>query len=175
MFKKMVIGVAVLSALGLSGCSMLRSDLKKTGEMAGAGVVQSFALPGEPSYQGDRYAFYQNKDTAPSNQVYYFAYDSSQMTAKDQSFLQQQANYLVSHPDARVRLEGNTDSRGSREYNVALGWRRDQSVAHLLQQYGVRHGQINMVSFGKEHPAVAEDNQRAWSLNRRVNMVYTRH
>ena len=69
-------------------------------------------------------------------------------------------------------MEGNTDDRGSREYNVGLGWRRAQAVQRYFVQQGVAVNQIQMLSFGKEHPAVVGDNDHAWSLNRRVNLIY---
>ena len=59
-----------------------------------------------------------------------------------------QSDYLVTHPNIKIRLEGNADARGSREYNIGLGWRRDQTVARLLEQQGVKPTQIDMVSFG---------------------------
>ncbi len=83
-----------------------------------------------------------------------------------------QAAYLMTHRNAHVRLEGNTDDRGSREYNVGLGWRRAQAVARILKQQGVAPSQIKMVSYGKEHPAVSGNNEEAWSLNRRVELIY---
>ena len=83
-----------------------------------------------------------------------------------------QAGYLVSHPNAKIRLEGNADDRGSREYNVALGWRRAQAIAHILKQQGVSVGQMELVSYGKEHPAVVGETEEARSLNRRVELVY---
>ncbi len=113
-----------------------------------------------------------NSLKAPSNQTYYFSYDSNTLHSSDVRALTIQANYLASHPHARIRLEGNTDNRGSREYNVALGWRRDQSVERFLQERGVAPKQIQMVSYGKEHPAVVGNTQEDWALNRRVNLIY---
>lgn len=113
-----------------------------------------------------------NSLKAPSNQTYYFSYDSNAVHASDTRALEAQANYLAAHPNARIRLEGNTDNRGSREYNVGLGWRRDQSVEHFLMERGVSPKQIQMVSYGKEHPAVMGNTQKAWALNRRVNLIY---
>ena len=94
------------------------------------------------------------------------------MDALSTSALMLQANYLVANPKATVRLEGNTDERGSREYNIGLGWRRDQSVARLLEQQGVSPDQIKMVSYGKERPVAFGHNEAAWKLNRTVNLVY---
>ena len=113
-----------------------------------------------------------NSLQAPSNQVYYFDFNQSAVSPADVRAVTIQANYLVMHRNATVRLEGNTDDRGSREYNVALGWRRAQAVARVLKQQGVAPSQIKMVSYGKEHPAVSGDNEHAWSLNRRVELIY---
>jgi len=113
-----------------------------------------------------------NSLKAPSNQAYHFAFDSNQISASDIPGMTQQANYLATHPNVKVRLEGNTDNRGSREYNVALGWRRDQSVEHFLTQRGVSPKQIQMVSYGKEHPVALGNNPKDWALNRRVNLIY---
>lgn len=113
-----------------------------------------------------------NSLRAPSNQVYYFAFDQSVMSPADVKAATIQANYLVQHPQAKVRLEGNTDDRGSREYNVGLGWRRARAVKGVLLQQGVKPSQITMVSYGKEHPAVNGDSEQAWSLNRRVELIY---
>lgn len=113
-----------------------------------------------------------NPLVAPANQTYYFAFDSNAVKSSDYEAILVQAKYLAAHPEVKIRLEGNTDSRGSREYNIALGWRRDQAVEKVLEQYGVSANQINMVSYGKERPALDENNNEAWALNRRVNLVY---
>lgn len=109
---------------------------------------------------------------APSHQVYYFAFNQSAVSPQDVHAATIQANYLVTHKNASVRLEGNTDDRGSREYNVGLGWRRAQAVARILKQQGVSPKQIKMVSYGKEHPAVNGNDEQAYSLNRRVELIY---
>ena len=109
---------------------------------------------------------------APANQTYYFDFASNQIHGSDMRALNIQANYLAAHPHAKIRLGGNTDNRGSREYNIGLGWRRDQAVAHYFEQRGVSRKQIQMVSYGKEHPMVQGNNAHAWSLNRRVNLTY---
>lgn len=172
MRKTIVFSVMGLSVLGLSACSTTgsnRSDMQRT---SASDYSKTYALPGQPGYRGNAYKFYKNPMRAPANQTYYFAYDSSRMRSQDKRALRIQANYLASHPKARIRLEGNTDDRGSREYNIGLGWRRDQSVARLLEQWGVRPKQIQMVSYGKEHPVVTANNEKAWALNRRVNLIY---
>ena len=72
----------------------------------------------------------------------------------------------------KVKLEGNTDERGTREYNIGLGERRAQAVRRALMLQGVAESQIMTVSFGAERPAVEGDDEAAWSKNRRVEVVY---
>jgi len=82
------------------------------------------------------------------------------------------AKYLASHGSARVRLEGHTDERGSREYNIGLGERRAQAVRRALLLQGASEGQISTVSYGEERPAVPGHDEAAWAKNRRVEIVY---
>jgi len=172
---KKVISLACVSVLSLSLAACSTKKPAHVPERPASDYemgAQTYALPGQPGYQGNQYEFYKNPMTAPANQTYYFAYDSNVMRSNGLRELKIQADYLVTHPAARVRLEGYTDDRGSREYNIGLGWRRDQSVAHFLEQQGVRPQQIKMVSYGKERPAALGETEKAWALNRRVNLVY---
>ena len=141
--------------------SMNQSDSAQTYGVAQSGAVQT-----------DSNGRIINPLTAPSNQTYYFGFNNSVITQEGMKAILVQADYLANHPNVKIRLEGNTDARGSREYNIGLGWRRDQSVARILEQQGVKANQIDMVSFGKEQPAIVGDNEQAWSLNRRVHLVY---
>jgi len=84
----------------------------------------------------------------------------------------QAARNLSSHPQLKVKLEGNTDGRGTREYNIGLGERRAQAVRRALMLQGVAESQITTVSFGAERPAVEGDDEAAWSQNRRVELNY---
>ena len=82
------------------------------------------------------------------------------------------AGYLVKYPAARLRLEGHTDERGSREYNIGLGERRAQSVRKALMLQGVAEAQIATVSYGEERPAVEGSEESAYAQNRRVELVH---
>lgn len=162
--------VALLSSavLLLAACS----GNKKAMEGASADNTAAYALAKNATYQTDSAGFRVNPLTAPANQTYYFAFDNSEVRSQDMKALSMQANYLASHPDVNVRLEGDTDNRGSREYNIGLGWRRDQTVARILEQAGVRANQIDMVSYGKQNPVASGNTESAWALNRRVELVY---
>ena len=76
------------------------------------------------------------------------------------------------HPNAQVRVEGHTDERGSREYNVTLGERRAQTIAKFLIMKGVNPAQVHVVSYGKEKPADLGHDEAAWANNRRAVIVY---
>jgi len=161
-----------LSALALSACSTgKKANLAQNGA-AGAGATTYAGKP-STSFSYNASGRRVNALKAPANQSYYFTFAGATMRPKDINALNVQANYLISHPRAVIRLAGNTDDRGSREYNVGLGWRRDQGVARFLQQQGVKPSQIKMVSYGKEKPVALGDTPRSWALNRRVDLVYT--
>lgn len=102
----------------------------------------------------------------------YFAFDSNVVQASYQSIVQANANYLKSHHSAKIRLEGNTDPRGSREYNIGLGQRRATAVAQQLEMMGVSSDQIVTVSYGQERPVMTGDSEQAYALDRRVDIVY---
>lgn len=106
------------------------------------------------------------------NQTYYFNYDKSDVHDADRASVEVQAKYLVSHPKAKVLLEGNTDPRGSREYNIALGERRAKAVANILRLQGVADAQIRIVSYGAEKLASQGHTDEDYQLDRRVNLVY---
>ena len=107
-----------------------------------------------------------------SRRVIYFEYDSAEIAYGDQDLLVAHAGYLVANPGQQITLEGHTDERGSREYNIALGDRRALSVQRILELNGVSSGQVSVVSYGEEKPAAEGHSEAAWRLNRRVEIVY---
>jgi peptidoglycan-associated lipoprotein len=101
----------------------------------------------------------------------YFAYDSSEIQSDYVAIVAAHASYLAKYPAAKIRLEGNTDERGSREYNIGLGERRAQAVRKALMLQGVADAQITTVSYGEERPAAEGHDEAAYSQNRRVVLV----
>jgi peptidoglycan-associated lipoprotein len=102
----------------------------------------------------------------------YFDFDSSEIKGEGTDIVAAHAKYLSMHPDIHVRLEGNTDERGSREYNIGLGERRAQAVRQALLLQGAADSQISTVSYGAERPVDPGHNEAAWAKNRRVDIVY---
>ncbi len=105
--------------------------------------------------------------------VVYFDFDRAQIKPEFQRIMVCHAKYLRDRPSAHVRLEGNTDERGSREYNLGLGERRADAVASALEANGASPSQIDVISYGEERPVCRQHNESCWAKNRRVNIVYT--
>lgn len=105
-------------------------------------------------------------------QIVYFDFDSSVVRDEFNAVLEAHARYLGANSSRLVALEGHTDERGSREYNVALGQRRSEAVRRVLSVLGVKESQMEAVSFGEEKPAVRGFDEAAYAKNRRVELTY---
>jgi peptidoglycan-associated lipoprotein len=113
-----------------------------------------------------------NDANSPQPKIIYFMLDSSEVQPDFVPVITAHAQYLVANPSLRLLLEGNSDERGSREYNIALGEQRARSVANLLMAQGVANTQLQLVSYGEEKPAASGSDESAWEQNRRVELVY---
>jgi peptidoglycan-associated lipoprotein len=111
---------------------------------------------------------------AAENRIVYFDFDRFDVRPEYQAIIKAHGQYLSANPAARVRLEGHTDERGSREYNIGLGEKRAQAVRQVLLLQGATVDQLSTVSYGEERPAVLGSDEEAWALNRRVEIVYGR-
>ena len=157
----------------LAGCSSTGD--KQSGDVAvedrgtsADGAVTSGA------YGSSEFSSYSLNDPGSplARRVIYFEYDSAEITSSDQELLVQHSGYLVANPGQQITLEGHTDERGSREYNIALGDRRALSVQRIMELNGVLPEQITVVSYGEEKPAAEGHGDAVWRLNRRVEIVY---
>lgn len=175
--KRSGLAITVLLTLSFSACKHQISPIGE-GMLTGVNTIGTgdYHLVEVNNYRGHLKRVSErsiiNSLVAPTNQTYYFDCDNVELHPMDLKAILVQSNYLAIHPTAKVCLEGNTDNRGSREYNIGLGWRQDQAVAHILEQEGVSPNQIYLVSYGKERPAVMGNNEDIWRLNRRVNLIY---
>jgi peptidoglycan-associated lipoprotein len=102
----------------------------------------------------------------------YFDYDRDTVRPEFIPMLEAHARYLSQNAGARMRLEGHTDERGTREYNLALGERRSQAVRRLMNLNGARDNQLDVISYGEEMPVAFTQTEESWSRNRRVELVY---
>ncbi len=107
-----------------------------------------------------------------SQLVVYFDYDQAEILPEFNALLQAHGQYLAQNPSTQIRLEGHTDERGSREYNIGLGERRAQAVRRVLMLQGATGTQLTTVSYGEERPAQTGSDEESWRLNRRVELVY---
>lgn len=107
-----------------------------------------------------------------SKRTIYFNFDESVILESDKPILEAHAEYLSQNPGASVTLEGHTDERGTREYNLALGERRAIAARQFMSLLGASAQQMRTLSYGEERPAALGDNEEAWALNRRVVIVY---
>jgi peptidoglycan-associated lipoprotein len=142
------------------------------------GGVSGAAAEGKPlegSVEAKAGAADPRKDPASplSKRSIYFDYDSNVVKDDYRTVIEAHAAYLVAHKDAKVTLQGNTDDRGSREYNLALGQRRAEAVRKALSVLGVGEAQLEAVSFGEEKPRAVGETEQAYAENRRADIVYS--
>ncbi len=102
----------------------------------------------------------------------HFRTNSATISGVNRKIVKKNASYLEAHPNVHVRLEGNTDERGTAQYNMALGWRRADAVKHMLEVLGVSGSQLATISFGKSRPLAMGHDRAAWAKNRRVYFNY---
>ncbi|RBJ75435.1 peptidoglycan-associated lipoprotein Pal [Pseudomonas sp. MWU12-2534b] len=102
----------------------------------------------------------------------YFDFDSYSVKDEYQPLMQQHAQYLKSHPQRHVLIQGNTDERGTSEYNLALGQKRAEAVRRAMALLGVNDSQMEAVSLGKEKPQATGHDEASWAQNRRADLVY---
>jgi peptidoglycan-associated lipoprotein len=107
-----------------------------------------------------------------SKRSIYFEFDSFVVVEQFKPMVEAHAKYLAANRSAKVTLQGHTDERGSREYNIALGQKRADAVKRMLTLMGVQEVQVESVSFGKEKPRREGHDEASWAENRRVDIVY---
>ncbi|MFZ7128003.1 MAG: peptidoglycan-associated lipoprotein Pal [Desulfobacterales bacterium] len=106
------------------------------------------------------------------NEDIFFEFDSSGLTPDAQEILKEKADWLKRNPEATVAIEGHCDSRGTNEYNIALGERRAEGVKNFMMSLGINGGRMRTISYGEERPVVAGETEDAWSRNRRAHFDF---
>ena len=107
-----------------------------------------------------------------SVRIIYFEYDSSTVLPAYREVVEAHSQYLAQNQNVTITLEGHADERGSREYNLALGERRSQSVKRQMLLFGPSSPQIRTTSYGEERPVVDDSDEQSYSQNRRVEIIY---
>lgn len=107
-----------------------------------------------------------------SKRSVYFDFDSFVVKDEYKPLVEAHARYLQGNRGTRVTIQGNTDERGSREYNIALGQKRAEAAKRMMVLLGAGEGQVDTVSFGKEKPRAQGHDESAWAENRRDDIVY---
>jgi len=153
-------GLLFLAACSSSGSDDAVTDGNGGASGAGTGSGQSAAID-QSGVDGVNGLQVQAIDRV------FFATDQYDLDASAQDTLQKQAAWLKAHPSYRITVEGHCDERGTREYNLALGDRRANTVANYLVALGIDKNRVSVVSYGKEQPAVDGHDESAWAQNRR--------
>ncbi|WP_417911748.1 peptidoglycan-associated lipoprotein Pal [Candidatus Electronema sp. TJ] len=167
--------MAFAAPLSLTGCGK-----KKAGDAAsvaeagaggeGLGSQEPLETPagGVDGQQGN---ISEGRTSGPLLPVY-FDYDSSKVEGDQVSRIEHNGDFLKQNAGKKVRIEGNCDERGSREYNLALGERRANAAKKYLSNLGVETGRISTVSWGEEKPLVFGQDEQSWAQNRRADFVF---
>ena len=170
--SQIVLIMLLAGMVAVSGCN--KKNRKAEGADMGDGVSASgtgteFGPDGRPL--GD----WQDGGTGDllSRTTIYFAYDSSELDSESQAIAEAHATLLRDNSSMQVVLEGHADERGTREYNLGLGERRGNAVSGLMSAQGGRGNQLATVSYGEERPTCRVSDEDCWSMNRRVEIVYT--
>jgi peptidoglycan-associated lipoprotein len=181
MYKSLIVLIAILATAASAGCSSKKprpQPLNTSATSGQSGDASSTSGVGNSSAFGADGAAGSDTDSAgPSgeqlkNRTIYFEFDSSDIKSDYNEMITAHGRYLAANPSKHVRIEGNTDERGSREYNIGLGERRAQAVRRALMLQGATEAQITTVSYGEERPAVTGHSEDAWARNRRANIAY---
>ena len=184
MFKRMITACAVAAVL--AGCasgvklddvpvedrsgSLVRAPGTGTGTGTGAATgaaSQSAITPVEIGVRPN-----DNQGPASVGRIVLFDYDSYVIKPEFQNLIESHARFLKANGARKVMIEGHTDERGGREYNLALGQRRAEAVRRSLGLFGIADNQVEAVSFGKEKPGAQGGDEASWAQNRRAEIAY---
>ncbi len=157
MFKKLSLLLALVVALGLgAGCSS-----KKVAEIEQPAPVDNSAEAAAAAAAMERAA------QTITDGVVYFDFDKYDIKEEYRVMLREKADLMKQYSNFRVRIEGNCDARGTQEYNLALGERRARAAYEYMVMLGVNPSQLEVISYGKEQPAVEGTGPAVWAKNRR--------
>lgn len=160
-----------LIAIALGACSTAPTETKPVVETKPTKPAE-VTKPADP-VKVDPLAALKDPNNILSHRSVYFDFDKYDIGVIYQPMIEAHSKFLVSNPDLKVRIQGNTDERGSREYNLALGQKRAEAVKKAMSLLGAKEGQLEAVSLGEEKPKNAGHDEAAWTENRRADVLYS--
>lgn len=177
------LGLVLAASILVAGCSSAPTTdetvVDERGTPVGGGVgingadVHGGRLDGSGGGGRQGVSPFDDPSNPLSKRVFYFEYDSAELRREDYPALEAHARFLTQNPQMPVVVEGHADERGSREYNLALGERRAQSIERLLSLQAVAKSQMQVISFGEERPIALGHDEESWYRNRRVELIYS--
>ncbi len=164
-----------LLTVSLSACSSTDDEAATDPSLMGSNTMSSGPLEGTEVYDGNQMGGVAGQGLPGSQEDLatnvgdrvFFGYDRYDLASEAQTTLDGQATWLSKYPSVNVTIEGHSDERGTREYNLALGERRANAVKNYLIGRGVAPNRVNTISYGKEQPAVVGSTPGSWAQNRR--------
>ncbi|MEF8719225.1 MAG: peptidoglycan-associated lipoprotein Pal [Candidatus Accumulibacter necessarius] len=171
--KQLIIPAAL--ALLVAACSSTPDSTDQTGapvETRGGGPAVATVTTGGVE-SGRLPAVLTDPKSILSKRSVYFDYDSYEVKSEYKDLVTAHAKFLAENRQFKMLIQGNTDERGSREYNLALGQKRADAIRKMLSLLGVAEGQLESVSLGEEKPKNEGHNESAWAENRRGDMLYS--
>jgi len=171
--------LVLVAAVALAGCPKkfeTKPDAGADATLTTSSSTNTSGLPASSNQTGSDMAAEQAalQELQRLGMVIYFDYDKAEIKSEFVSVVAAHAKFLNSNSQRKVRLEGHTDERGSREYNIGLGERRAQKIRQALLLQGVSEAQITTISYGEERPAVSGSDEEAYAKNRRVEISYSK-
>lgn len=180
--RRSSLAVVVGSFLLIAACETAPDQTGSAGGAGGAGAGTGVGAGGAGAGAGTGGGYASGsaltdqavaRELAEIGDTVFFGFDEYNLTPEDRVIVERQAALLMRSPSLNVRIDGHTDERGTREYNLALGDRRSNSVKDYLVALGVDPSRIATVSYGEERPAVLGSDESAWAQNRRAVTVIT--
>ena len=183
----LIMAIVVGLAFSVSGCGKKKVTAE---EEMGAAVEETAPKPGEPGYEKiyeesmaakeesleaqaameKEHEVLEGRTSAPLLPIY-FDFDKSNIRQDQRARIEKNASFLKQNKDAKIRIEGNCDERGTNEYNMALGERRALSAKKYLMNLGIHQDRMHTISFGEEKPLLHGHDEYSWAQNRRDDFV----
>jgi peptidoglycan-associated lipoprotein len=180
--KNRMLKFCIPLALALAGGCATQSQPESAATAPGSDTASTSSSPSATARSDSRVTGRQSSSSRssssargaaqPSARSVFFEVDNATLSAEDRKLVESHAQYLREHPDVKVRVEGNTDERGSKEYNLALGQRRAETVTKVMELMGVSDQRVEAVSYGEEKPRSQGHEESAWQQNRRSDIRY---